>query len=330
MKSPVSILFPCYLINPWLREALVSIEMSAQRLDAECIVVANNMNHIELTELQELCSEILTINFEIVNAGQTDLVGALNFGINYCKNEYIARFDQDDIMFPERLTLQRDYLDNHTGIALIGGGVEIISESGTHIGFHSYPHDSKSITEELLRGNCFAHPAVMFRKSKVLEVGGYSSTFAHAEDYDLFIRLNQISDSANLHETLIKYRNNVSQVSNRYRSEQVLSTRALILQQYLYRLGVQNFFPIPQRHLDLNEWVGKVINCVQDASDISLTSNQRIQIRVAISQSHFAIARSTGYRGKREWGVVINELRKSLFWSPSHFLRELYRTLKPH
>jgi glycosyltransferase involved in cell wall biosynthesis len=285
---------------------------------------------IQLRKLQELCSEILTINFEIVNAGHKDLVGALNFGINFCKNEYIARFDQDDVMFPERLTLQRDYLDSHTGIALIGGGVEIISEGGTHIGFHSYPNDSKSITKELLRGNCFAHPAVMFRKSKVLEAGGYSSTFAHAEDYDLFIRLNQISDSANLQEILIKYRNNANQVSNVYRSEQVLSTRALILQQYLSQLGVQNIFPIPQKHSDLNEWVGKVIDSVQNNADSSLTRNQRKQLRAAISQSHFAVARSTGYRGKRDWEVVIKESRKSLFWSPGHFFRELYRTLKPH
>jgi len=330
MNSPITILFPCYLINPWLREALLSIEESTRGIAVDCLVVANNMNETELEALQILCQEILTIEFIILNAGETDLVGALNFGLKYCKHEYIARFDQDDVMLPKRLKLQRDFLDSHTDHSLVGGGVEIISESGLHISFHNYPHNHSSIETNLLRGNCFAHPAVMFRKSKVLEVGGYSSTFAHAEDFDLFIKLSKISKTANLCETVIKYRQNSNQVSTIYRSDQVVSTRVLILNQHLGLLGLQEILQLPTKHSDLTYWLKEASALGLGLGKVKLNRETRKKLRLGLSQSHFAIARSAGYKKYRKWSIVLKELICSLFWSPLHFFREITCVLKSH
>lgn len=330
MNTPITILFPCYLINPWLREALLSIEESTKGIDVDCLVVANNMNEAELEALQNLCQEILTIEFKILNAGKTDLVGALNFGLKYCKHEYIARFDQDDVMLPERLKLQRDFLDSHADYSLVGGGVEIITESGLHVSYHSYPQSHSSVETNLLRGNCFAHPAVMYRKSKVLEVGGYSSTFAQAEDYDLFIKLSNISKSYNLREKVIKYRQNSSQVSTIYRSDQVVSTRVLILNQHLFLLGLQEIIQLPTQHSDLSDWLKKVNALGLGLGKVKLDREKRIQLRAALSQAHFAIARSTGYKNNRKWSVVLKELAYALVWSPVQYFKEIAHVLKTY
>ena len=63
--------------------------------------------------------------------------------------------------------------------------------------------------------NPIIHPATMFRKSLAQRVGGYKPGTEPAEDYDLWLRLSNISEIENLNRVLIYYRiheNNYSRV----------------------------------------------------------------------------------------------------------------------
>jgi GT2 family glycosyltransferase len=54
--------------------------------------------------------------------------------------------------------------------------------------------------------NPLAHPTVVFRRSLVLQVGGYRPFF-HMEDYDLWVRLIQSGARlANVPDVLVNYR----------------------------------------------------------------------------------------------------------------------------
>jgi hypothetical protein len=58
----------------------------------------------------------------------------------------------------------------------------------------------------------------------VLELGGYRDVALQAEDYDLWLRVSERHDLANLPETLIEYRFHDEQVSLTKRAQQVLTT----------------------------------------------------------------------------------------------------------
>ena len=56
----------------------------------------------------------------------------------------------------------------------------------------------------------------MIRRRVFLDVGGYRTAFDLAEDYDLWLRISERADMANLTEVLAYYRSHPAQVSVRY------------------------------------------------------------------------------------------------------------------
>jgi hypothetical protein len=61
--------------------------------------------------------------------------------------------------------------------------------------------------KELLLVDCiFAHPTMVLRRDLVLRLGGYRRAFESAEDYDLWLRLIEHADMANLPNVLVQYR----------------------------------------------------------------------------------------------------------------------------
>jgi hypothetical protein len=89
-----------------------------------------------------------------------------------------------------------------------------------------FPTSAASISQLLKYVTTFAHPSVMFRKSRVVEVGGYREFYSFAEDYDLWLRLNRGNNLVNLPEVLTRYRIHDKQVSQQYARTQSLASLA--------------------------------------------------------------------------------------------------------
>ena len=56
------------------------------------------------------------------------------------------------------------------------------------------------------RYNPFYHPTVMMRREVVQAVGGYRKALLDADDYDLFLRMAEHSQVANLERSILLYR----------------------------------------------------------------------------------------------------------------------------
>ena len=327
MNSPVSVLLPCYLLNSWLMESLASIEKSAKEVEVECLIVANNMKDVDVEKLQDLCRKVLTIDYRVINAGETDLVGALNFGVRSCRFDLIARMDQDDIMMPNRLKLQRDFMDSNEDYVLLGGSVEIVNEAGCQIRIQNYLSDSGKISYNLRNGNCFAHPAVMYRKSSVLSVGGYVNSFPYAEDYDLFVKLNSVGKSANLNQIILKYRINENQVSNKFRQAQILSTKCIIILQAIRRLSLEEKFPLPKESSQLHSWHRKIMR-ESIVGTFSLKKKTRAvssNLRKGVSTSFIAIARSSDVRTASQNINILKQIIFAFMFSPKTVMKFVIR-----
>lgn len=52
-----------------------------------------------------------------------------------------------------------------------------------------HPTDPAFLEWSMLFSCCLAHPSVMLRRDRVVEVGGYDPTAEPAEDYDLWLRM---------------------------------------------------------------------------------------------------------------------------------------------
>ena len=131
---------------------------------------------------------------------------ALNAGCALGKAPLIARMDADDVMLPHRLALQIPYFDAHPDVALLGGGIVLVDESGKEI-----DREPGRPQLDFLVRNELTHATVMMRTDAFHELGGYR--LDQSEDYDLWLRFDERYGIAALSEPVIRYRLHPGQFS---------------------------------------------------------------------------------------------------------------------
>ena len=207
----VSVLVPVFNAEPYLQESLNSV-FSQTFKDFEIVAIDDGSTDGSRDVLASFRDPRLVVAHNDLNLG---VALTLNRGLRLAKGAYVARLDADDIAMPERLARQVAFLDNHPDIALVGSFAEMIDPEGTPFKTQTVPLGFDEIIERIFSVNLFIHPSVMFRKSVVQNLGGFRKEALHAEDYDLWLRIIEHHDVANIPEALIRYRVHPDQASQR-------------------------------------------------------------------------------------------------------------------
>jgi len=132
---------------------------------------------------------------------------ALNEGIKICKNELIARMDADDISLPKRCEKQLEMFNKNPKLDIVGLPViEFNHDINDVIGRRNVPISNDDIYKFARTRDPFNHPTVMYRKSKLIEVGCYSN-YRKNQDTDLWLKLlKNKAYCANLNDYLFYFR----------------------------------------------------------------------------------------------------------------------------
>jgi len=202
-QPDISIVMPVHGDAIFFESALQSC-IESNDVSIEILVVLDRPS-THTRELAKSYSLILS-NIRVLESAIPGISAALNLGIQNACSEFIARLDSDDIMIPSRLKIQKAVLMNNSEIDCCGSQVVHINESNLHIRKSNYPLSPGDISSRLTYTNSLAHSAVMFRKSIVLALGGYRSIYDGAEDYDLWLRLNNEKNIINVPEYLTYFR----------------------------------------------------------------------------------------------------------------------------
>jgi glycosyltransferase involved in cell wall biosynthesis len=201
----ISVVMPAYNAGKYIREAVNSV-LTQTFSNFELIIINDGSTDNTQEIISSFTDSRITVINNEVNKG---IASALNTGLLTAKTEYIARFDADDVCFPERLALQFDFLETHADYILTGADAEYMSESGEHLfHFKCIGHTNEQITKKINVYCPFIHSSVMYRKDAVLKAGGYSLYAHNFEDYFLWVRLQKYGKFYNLGQPLIKVRFN--------------------------------------------------------------------------------------------------------------------------
>jgi glycosyltransferase involved in cell wall biosynthesis len=138
---------------------------------------------------------------------------SLNVGIGLTNGEYIARMDADDIAFPYRLEEQIVFMEKHPGVGLLSGAYERVASDGRILDTVRPPLRDDEIRLMMLRTSAMCHPAVMMKRDIVMLSGGYRKALLDADDYDLWLRMSERTQLANLPQTILRYRVHSKQAS---------------------------------------------------------------------------------------------------------------------
>lgn len=215
-NPPLAVLLPFYNAAETLAETLDSILAQTFKdfvltavddgsVDDSCQIVRDYMkrdNRIELLQIEH-----------------QGVVAAMNHALDNCTALICARMDADDIMAPERLFKQREYLQANPDIDLVGSCVRLFPEEIIQDGFNEYIRwQNGCITPQQIADNIYvelpiANPSICFRRDAVLGVGGYRDG-DFPEDYELLLRLHQNGHQmAKLPEVLLHWRDSESRLT---------------------------------------------------------------------------------------------------------------------
>lgn len=129
---------------------------------------------------------------------------ARQIALEKCSYEYIALMDADDISDRNRFYLQIKKLKENPKIDVLGGQIEeFINKEDNIVSKREVPLEDQKIKKYFKKRCPFNQMTVMFKKSKIIEAGGYLSWHCN-EDYFLWARLLQNQAIfCNLKETLV-------------------------------------------------------------------------------------------------------------------------------
>ena len=99
--------------------------------------------------------------------------------------KYVARMDCGDAMTPDRLSVQKQFMDSHDNIDILGSWIEMIYVEANRRFVLAWPLNHEEIARGLWKNMSLSHPALMFRTSSWRKLGAYSVDFDAAEDYEL-------------------------------------------------------------------------------------------------------------------------------------------------
>ncbi len=217
----VAVLMPVFNGEAFLGEAIESILNQSFR-DFEFIIINDGSTDRTSSILHRF--ELADHRVRVYHQENRGLIASLNRGCRLARGKYIARMDADDVAFPYRFERQVDFLEQNPRVGLVGGAVEVINCGGVPIHRLSYPVQDQKIKDTLSSYNCFAHSTIVMRTEAFRVLNGYRRAFLFAEDYDLWLRMAERYELANLPESVLQYRVHIDQVCLRNIKQQVIST----------------------------------------------------------------------------------------------------------
>ena len=224
----ISLLIPIYNTKiEFLEECFSSIDTQTFT-NYEVIIVNDGSNE----ETSNFLYNLEKPKYSVYHIEKQGISQALNYGIDRCNFQIIARMDGDDVMLPNRLQLQYEYII-HKEIDILGAQMEIF---GYKTGITEHP--SMIDKDIIFKTHWFInHPTVMFKKDIIKKIGGYNSNFDGVEDIELWYRAfyNNLR-MENLKELLLRHRKHSDNATNKKGTEYTLEKINKIKEYYLPKI----------------------------------------------------------------------------------------------
>lgn len=227
----ISIVMPAYNASEYIRESIDSI-------------LEQTYNNFELIIIDDGSADT---TIEIINAYQDerirliynehDFIGSLNLGMTKARGKYIVRMDSDDIMLPERLQKQYDFMEANPSIDISGTWMKTFGQSKREMN-NAVNHIGLQLQSIFFTP--VYHPTAIFKKKiiynfpKVNDIYQvYNKEYVFAEDYKLWIiLLTEGYKFANIPQVLLYYRSSDTQVTS-VKQKEMLQTTLRIQNEYL-------------------------------------------------------------------------------------------------
>jgi glycosyltransferase involved in cell wall biosynthesis len=208
MNPLVSVLMVAHNAGPYLAPAVASI-LTQSWPHWELILVDNASSD---SSVQDLTARGLDPRIRILPQTRNLFHGGgLNAGLPHCRGDFVAIMDADDLSLPQRLELQIQALQSHSGIDGVGCRALTIDAAGAVTGAEFMLADPDEIQLFTRYDMPFNFPTLTLRRS--LLDGHTFPMELNTPDFDLLNRSIPRHRFLGLTETLFHYRRHATSVT---------------------------------------------------------------------------------------------------------------------
>jgi glycosyltransferase involved in cell wall biosynthesis len=216
-QPKVSIIIPVYNREEYLGIAVDSVLRQTYQ-DWELIISDNGSIDGTLDLAHNFA--LYDHRIRVLTAEHKGAVHALIAGFDAARGEYIGQLDSDDLLEPECIELTVKALNEHPEWGMVYTNYRDINEQGqlTRVGWRcSIPYSKYALLTVFM-----AFHFRLMRKAIYEQVGGFNTDFNKIEDYEICLRLSEITEIGKIDQFLYQYRQHPKSVNSTSKLEMIL------------------------------------------------------------------------------------------------------------
>lgn len=181
----VSVVIPTYNHARFLADAIRST--LDQTVDVEVIVVDDGSTDDPAVVVADFA------DVRLIRQANRGLAAARNAGWSAARGKYVVFLDADDRLLPDALATNLQRFATSPNYAFVFGSYRIVDIEGRVLDVVGPPSPvDGDAYRQFLEGNCIGmHAAVMYRRDRIAELGGFDHQLRACEDYDLYLRMTR-------------------------------------------------------------------------------------------------------------------------------------------
>ncbi|HIK15474.1 MAG TPA: CHAT domain-containing protein [Leptolyngbyaceae cyanobacterium M33_DOE_097] len=237
MRPTVSLIITSYNCDRYLSAAIVSV-LSQTYPDFELLIWDDGSTDQSLAIAQHYAQRDPRVR--VVVAQHAGLATSLKGAIEQTTGKYLGWVDSDDLLAPEALEVTVNHLKTNPHTGMVYTEYWVMDENTQVTGYGSrcqIPYSPEKLLEKFMTFHFR-----LIRRSVYDQVGGINPSYSLAEDYDLCLRLSEVTEIDHLDRPLYYYRfhtNSVSTRNRRAQERQAARARAAAIQRRSQRVNVE-------------------------------------------------------------------------------------------
>jgi glycosyltransferase involved in cell wall biosynthesis len=223
MAIPISIVITAYNREKYLSQAIASVLSQTYR-DFELLIWDDGSSDRSLEIARNYAKRDCRI--QVVVAEHQGTAAALKAATAKMTGTYLGWVDSDDVLAPTALAETVRILDKYPKVGMVYTDYFVIDESSR---IKDYGKRCRiPYSQERLLLDFMTFHFRLIRRCVFNQIGGIDESMVYVEDYDLCLRLSEITKVWHLKKPLYYYRSHESNISKQKRVEQMANAQHAI------------------------------------------------------------------------------------------------------
>ena len=214
----VSIIMPCYNSEKYIEKAIQSVLEQTYR-NFELIIIDDDSTDKTWEIIEQYAKKDFRVICTRKSENEKGISKSMNKGIEMARGEYITRMDSDDIIIPEKIFRQVQFLDKNEEYGVCSVNIAMMDNLGNIYNENVYPEQKVPSEWTFLWTNPVPNAPCMYRTNIIKDNNITFSNLRTAEDYDFLEKLITKTKVYMINLPLYYYRYNEKSTYNKNRTE---------------------------------------------------------------------------------------------------------------